>query len=117
MYTPRRPKRLPINPSLEHLQKQAKRLARENPALQLTAAQHHLAQEYGCRNWTELTGMVEAMSRRQEGVSDADQRFAALPKAARDGDFELVRRLLEEGTYTPHRVDQALAHALLVNDD
>ena len=48
-------------------------------------------------------------------LSTAD--FAALPKAARDGDFELVRRLLEEGTYTPHRVDQALAHALLVNDD
>jgi Clp amino terminal domain, pathogenicity island component/Ankyrin repeat len=117
MKTPRRPKRLPINPSLEHLQKQAKRLARENPALQLTAAQHQLAQEYGCKNWTELARMVEAMSQRQEGVTDDDQRLATLPKAARDGDFELVRRLLEEGTYTPHRLDQALAHALQYGDD
>jgi hypothetical protein len=117
MHTPRRPKRLPINPSLEHVQKQAKRLARENPELQLTAAQHQLAQEYGCRNWSELARMVEAMAQRQDGVTDEDQRFAALPKAARDGDFELVRRLLEEGTYTPHRLDQALAHALQYGED
>ena len=43
--TPR--KRLPVNPSLEHLQKQAKRLAKQNPALKLAEAQHQIARDYG----------------------------------------------------------------------
>jgi len=46
-------KRLPNNPSEENLRKQAKRLAKEG-GLQLAAAQHRLATEYGYRNWAEL---------------------------------------------------------------
>ena len=46
-------KRLPQNPSEENLRKQAKRLAKED-GLQLAAAQHRLATEYGYRNWAEL---------------------------------------------------------------
>ena len=58
--TPR--KQLPVNPSLEHLQKQAKRLSRQDHTLKLAEAQYQLAHEYGCKNWAELTHMVEAMS-------------------------------------------------------
>ena len=46
-------KRLPNNPSEENLRKQAKGLAKEG-GLQLAAAQHRLATEYGYRNWAEL---------------------------------------------------------------
>jgi ATP-dependent Lon protease len=52
-------KRLPNNPSEENLRKQAKRLARDE-GLQLAAAQHRLAKEYGYRNWAELMQLVEA---------------------------------------------------------
>ncbi|MEO5960850.1 MAG: hypothetical protein ABIZ49_04815, partial [Opitutaceae bacterium] len=54
-------KDLPDNPSLEHLQKQAKRLVKENPSLQLAEAQHRIATEYGFKNWAELARAVERM--------------------------------------------------------
>jgi len=54
MATPGAPrKRLPSNPSAEHLRKQAKRLAKRD-ALQLAEAQRRLAAEYGFRTWAAL---------------------------------------------------------------
>src|SRR5262245_62982123 len=63
MSTPRPRKRLPVNPSLEHLKKQAKRLAARDPSMQLADAQHRLAHEYGCKSWAELAHVVETMGR------------------------------------------------------
>jgi hypothetical protein len=105
-------KQLPVNPSLEHLQKQAKRRAKQNPSLQLTTAQHEIAQEYGCKNWAELTQMVASMARRQDQVTDRDKRYEPMPKAARARDLALVQQLLREGAFTPNTLDQSLAHAL-----
>ena len=56
-------KRLPVNPSIENLKKQAKRLAKEHPDLSLQQAQHRLAVQYACKNWDELSHVVETMSR------------------------------------------------------
>jgi len=53
---------LPERPSIEHLRKQAKKKVRENPTLTLSAAQHHLAKEYGFLNWAELSKRVKALS-------------------------------------------------------
>ena len=69
MKTPQQRKKLPVNPSIEHLQKQAKRRTKQNPSLQLAAAQHQLAQEYGCTNWAALAQVVETMSRRHDGAA------------------------------------------------
>jgi hypothetical protein len=52
---------LPERPSAEYLRKQAKDLAR-GEAIQLAAAQHRLAREYGYRNWSELIRHVKSVS-------------------------------------------------------
>src|SRR5271168_5272259 len=62
MDTSPEPKKLPSKPSLVHLQKQAKKRVKEDPSLQLAAAQHQIAQEYGFKNWAELAKAVEAMA-------------------------------------------------------
>ena len=117
MHIPSPRKKLPVNPSLEHLQKQAKRRVKQNPSLQLTAAQHQLAQEeYGCKTWAELALMIASMTHRQDPALAPGERYAPLPKAARARDFEQVRRLLEAGAYTPNNLDQALAHVLWYGD-
>ncbi|HWA10538.1 MAG TPA: hypothetical protein VG838_13925 [Opitutaceae bacterium] len=112
MNTPSQRKKLPVNPSLEHLQKQAKRRAKQDSNLTLAAAQHQLAQEYGCKTWAELARMVAAMSRRHDRPPVNGERYTPLPKAARYGGIEDVRPLLDSGDFTPHELDQALAHAL-----
>lgn len=43
-------KTLPVDASLDHLRKQAKRKVKHNPTLKLAAAQHEVAREYGFRN-------------------------------------------------------------------
>lgn len=53
-------------PNLEHLRKQAKRLVKATPGLQLAAAQHQLAREHGSKNWAELMRKVELISRSPE---------------------------------------------------
>lgn len=111
---PRKP--LPVNPSLEHLQKQAKRRVKQSPSLSLAAAQHQLAQEYGCKNWAELALMIKTMAHRQDPALPPGERYAPLPKAARARDFEQLRRLLEDGAYTPNNLDQSLAHVLWYGD-
>ena len=52
-------RRLPPNPSKEHLRKQAKRLAKDK-TLKLAAAQRQLAAEHGAASWAELMRRVEA---------------------------------------------------------
>lgn len=54
MSAPAAPRRLlPASPSIEHLRKQAKRLAKDE-TLKLSVAQHRLAQSYGFVNWAAL---------------------------------------------------------------
>ena len=60
---PRR--RLPERPSLEQLRKQAKehldRLRAGDPSVNLAAAQHALAREYGFDSWPKLAHHVGSM--------------------------------------------------------
>lgn len=112
--TPR--KRLPVNPSLEHLQKQAKRFVRQNPALKLAAAQLTLARDYGCKNWGELAHMVETMSRGADQTFSVSRESESLPKASRAVDIDLIRNTLSAGRFTRHDLDAGLAHALWYGD-
>ena len=98
-------KKLPVNPSLEHLQKQAKRRVKDNPALKLAEVQHQIAQEYGCKSWAEL-GREVALRNKQAPIG-----FHPLPGAANDGDMERVRRILDAGEFTQHDLDLALSRA------
>lgn len=111
-------KRLPANPSIEHLRKQAKRRARLDPSVRLADAQHALATEYGCRNWAELAALVETLSRsaRERGAVGGHD-YEPLPDVARKRDVEAVRRILESGQYEPHDLDRALAHAAWYGGD
>ncbi|HZZ57319.1 MAG TPA: hypothetical protein VFE31_05770 [Opitutaceae bacterium] len=52
-------RRLPSHPSLEHLRKQAKQLAKRS-ALKLAVAQHRVAKEYGFAKWSDLARAVTA---------------------------------------------------------
>lgn len=105
--TPR--KRLPVNPSLEHLQKQAKRLARQDHTLKLAEAQHQLAREYGCKNWAELAHMVAAMSQGADQLYNVKRKIEPLPTAARNRDLELIRKILREDKFTQYDLDAGLA--------
>lgn len=111
-------KRLPAKPSIEHLKKQAKRRARRDPSVQLADAQHELAAEYGCRNWAELSQLVETLSRsaRERGTPGA-RDYEPLPDVARKRDVDAVRRILESGQYEPQDLDRALAHAAWYGGD
>jgi ankyrin repeat protein len=80
---------LPARPSLEHLRKQAKRLARDR-SLRLADAQRLLAHEYGFHTWAEL-------SRRVSIARGENQTVSPLFAAVRAGDAGVVRRLLAEG--------------------
>lgn len=106
--TPR--KKLPVNPSLAHLQKQAKRRVKQNPALKLAEVQRQVAREYGCKNWAELARMVETMSRGAKDLTPGPD-FAPLPAAANRGDLDGVRRILATGDFTQHDLDLALSRA------
>src|SRR5436190_20917747 len=110
---PRPRKRLPVNPSIEHLKKQAKRRVKADGSLSLSDAQHEMAREYGCRNWAELTHVVETMSRGATQTNNVKQDFEPLPAAANRNDLEAVRRILEHEEFTQHDLDLALARATL----
>ncbi|HWA09445.1 MAG TPA: hypothetical protein VG838_08360 [Opitutaceae bacterium] len=112
MSTPSQRKKLPVNPSLEHLQKQAKRRVKQEPSLQLAAAQHQIALEYGCENWAQLAQVVKTMSRRNDIPVTGKERYEPMPKMARARDLEGVLGILREGSFTQHDLDQSLAHAL-----
>jgi len=114
--TPGQRKKLPVNPSLEHLQKQAKRRVKLDPAFGLAAAQHRIAREYGCKNWAELARIVETMSRGADQLANVRREVEPLPKAARERDIELVRQILASADFTQHDLDQGLAHSLWYGD-
>jgi ankyrin repeat protein len=82
------PRALPERPSSEHLRKQAKRLAKRR-GVQLAAAQHQLAGDYGFADWAALMAHV----RRLEPVTP----LTALAQAARSGDVAIVERLIADG--------------------
>ena len=79
---------LPLRPSLENLRKQAKRHAKKQ-LVQLAQAQRDLALDLGFSDWAALVARVREIS--------PETPLSDLAKAARDGDFEIVRRLVEEG--------------------
>lgn len=112
--TPR--KRLPVNPSLEHLQKQAKRLVRQNPTLKLAAVHLALARDYGCKNWAELAHMVETMSRGADQTYNVSKKSEPIPRAARAVDIDQIRSILSDGPFTQHDLDAGLAHAVWYGD-
>lgn len=109
-------KKLPVKPSLEHLQKQAKRQAKQS-GLQLAAAQHQIAHEYGCKNWAELAHVVETMLRGADQLAFVKRKVQPLPQAARDVDIAQVRAILDSGDFTPHDLDQALGNSLWYGDE
>ncbi len=111
--------------NLEHLRKQAKALLRaaqegdasakarligENP--QLSDAQHVIAKENGFASWPKLKTYFDAREQRANEPGDASR---ALPKAANDGDLELVKKLLARGEHAQHDLDLALARACMRN--
>ncbi len=105
--------RLPINPSIENLKKQAKRLMRKESALTLQQAQHQLAAQYGCKHWVELLHMVETSNRGATQKIDVRHDVEPLPDASNRSDLAAVKNILEKGSFTQHDLDQALARAVL----
>src|SRR5215831_14787650 len=79
--------RLPENPNLDWLRKQARRKLREirksTPAARLAEAQFQLAKEYGYPSWRALKNHIDSLT--VEGQ---------LIDAARAGDVETLRNLL-----------------------
>jgi hypothetical protein len=110
-------KRLPANPSIEHLRKQAKRRAKSDPSIQLADAQHELAREYGCPSWAELMRLVETISRSYAQRGSVSGDGEPLPAVARRRDIDAVRRILGSGQYESHDLDRALAHAAWYGGD
>jgi ankyrin repeat protein len=111
MSVPRR-RHLPERPSLEQLRKQAKEhldtLRAGDPAVNLAAAQHALAREYGFESWPKLIHHVESMQPANRMLQPAelksDQKLLwsqgrgtdvwALIQACASGDLDAVRTLI-----------------------
>ena len=83
-------RRLPANPSSEHLRKEAKRLAKSQE-LQLAAAQRRLALDYGYRTWAALMQAADG------AVRTASTKVRPLVEAATRADENAVRALLAAG--------------------
>lgn len=117
-------KKLPRDPSVEHLRKQAKALHRQyqqnlqvasrrveavftDKHIRLTDAQHIIAVEYGFLSWQKMTAHIESVT----GTTIDWKRDEKdnLPKAANDGDWDRFQSLLEQGDFTQHDLDLALA--------
>src|SRR5688572_22889950 len=111
MSVPRRP-RLPERPSLEQLRKQARdhldtRRAAA-PSVNLAAAQHALARDYGFESWPKLVHHVESMQPATRMLQPAELKSDrkllwsqgrgtdvwALIQACASGDLTAVRRLI-----------------------
>ena len=105
-------RRLPERPSLEQLRKQAKEhletLRLADPSVNLAAAQHALARDYGFESWPKLVHHVESirpanrMLRPSELKSDEKLLWSpgrgtdlwALIQACTSGDLETIRALI-----------------------
>ena len=106
------PRRLPERPSLEQLRKQAKEhldtLRASDPSVNLAAAQHALAREYGFESWPKLVHHVESMRPANRMLQPADLKSDqkllwspgrgtdvwALIQASASGDLATVRALV-----------------------
>jgi ankyrin repeat protein len=98
---PRRTKRLPARPSLEHLKKEAKRrlaaMRQQGPDVALAAAQLAVARDYGFASWRRLKAHVDA--------TELGRRYLRpVFDAARTGDVETVRGALAAG-FDPRTID------------
>lgn len=80
-------RKLPENPNLQHLKKQAKELLRSSGQGKLADAQHALANEYGFATWAKLKSHVESL-----GLSPAEM----LKSAVCDSDAARVSDLLKK---------------------
>lgn len=81
-------KPLPERPSLEHLRRQAKRLAKSEN-LKLAQAQRRVANDYGYATWAELKTRI---------LGDAaDRPLPPLHQAARDGDLAALEIRIAAG--------------------
>jgi Ankyrin repeat len=105
-------KQLPLDPSIEHLRKQAKRLAAAQ-SMPLAKAQHHLAGDYGCASWADLLRVVESLQRGSDQLTGGHTPMTPLPEAANRNDLPRVMEILAAGSFTRHDLDQALARAVL----
>jgi ankyrin repeat protein len=92
------PQKLPVNPSLEHLKKQAKQL-RTTQRIKLADAQHTLANDYGFSTWAALKAHVESLT-----LTPAE----ALKAAVLDSDATRVRKLLERDPELRTNIDAPL---------
>jgi ankyrin repeat protein len=92
------PQELPVNPSLEHLKKQAKQL-RTTQHIKLAEAQHILANDYGFPTWAALKTHVEALT-----LTPTE----ALKAAVLDSDATRVRQLLERDPELRTTIDAPL---------
>ena len=106
------PRRLPDRPSLEQLRKQAKEhldtLRAADPSVNLAAAQHALAREYGFESWPKLVQHVESVQPADRMLRPAELKSAeklmwsagrgtdvwALMQACASGDLNAVRALI-----------------------
>jgi len=106
------PRRLPDRPSLEQLRKQAKEhldtLRTVDPSVNLAAAQHALAREYGFESWPRLVHHVESMQPANRMLQPAGLKSEekllwspgrgsdvwALMQACASGDLKAVRELI-----------------------
>ena len=105
-------RRLPDRPSLEQLRKQAKEhldtLRAADPSVNLAAAQHALAREYGFESWPQLVHRVESMQPAtrmlQPAALKSDEKLLwspgrgtdvwALIQACASGDLQAVRAII-----------------------
>lgn len=104
---------LPLNPSVENLRKQAKRLAAADTSLTLQQAQHRLATEYGCEHWAALLERVEQMTLKSASRKEPSDDKRPLPAAANRNDIAGVRAILAGGEFTQRDLDLALARCVL----
>ena len=106
------PRRLPDRPSLEQLRKQAKEhldtLRTADPSVNLAAAQHALAREYGFESWPKLVHHVESMQPANRMLQPAGLKSEekllwspgrgtdvwALMRACASGDLKAARELI-----------------------
>lgn len=109
MSMPQGRKRLPVKPSEENLRKQAKTRAKVD-RVDLSAAQHQLAKEYGFANWAKLLQHVAAL--REVSSTWHSDPNDNLPKAANAGDVGKVRAFLAAGSFSQHELDLALGRVV-----
>lgn len=92
-------RRLPAQPNLEHLKKQAKELLRNTQQGKLADAQHTLAKEYGFDTWAKLKAHVEALKQ-----TPAE----ALAGAIYESDASRVRGIFERHPELRSKIDDPL---------